>query len=74
MAGNYRLELTFIDNASVDRTAKLISELRAQDRNVQLITHSRNFGYQASLFCPASPIWKAMPTSLSTPTARIRPS
>ena len=28
-----------------------ISELRAQDRSVQVITHSRNFGYQASLLC-----------------------
>ena len=51
MTGNYRLELSFIDNASTDRTSKLISELRAQDRSVQLITHSRNFGYQASLLC-----------------------
>jgi polyisoprenyl-phosphate glycosyltransferase len=51
LIGNYRLELSFIDNASTDRTSKLISELRAQDRSVQLITHSRNFGYQASLLC-----------------------
>ena len=34
-----------------DRTPALIKELRAQDRSVQLITHSRNFGYQASLLC-----------------------
>jgi len=45
----YRLELTFIDNASTDRTSALIKNLRARDRSVQLITHSRNFGYQASL-------------------------
>ena len=51
MTGNYRLELSFIDNASTDRTSNLINELRAQDRSVQLITHSRNFGYQASLLC-----------------------
>ena len=48
---HYRLELTFVDNASTDRTAALIKELRAQDRSVQMITHSRNFGYQASLLC-----------------------
>jgi len=48
---NYRLELTFIDNASTDRTSALIKELRVQDRSVQVITHSRNFGYQASLLC-----------------------
>ena len=51
MTGNYRLELSFIDNASTDRTSELVNELRAQDRSVQLITHSRNFGYQASLLC-----------------------
>ena len=48
---HYRLELTFVDNASTDRTAALIKELRAQDSSVQMITHSRNFGYQASLLC-----------------------
>ncbi len=48
---NYHLELTFIDNASTDRTSALIKELRMQDGSVQLITHSRNFGYQASLLC-----------------------
>jgi polyisoprenyl-phosphate glycosyltransferase len=49
--GNYHLELTFIDNASTDRTPTLIKELRTRDRSVQVITHSRNFGYQASLLC-----------------------
>jgi glycosyltransferase involved in cell wall biosynthesis len=51
MTENYSFELSFIDNASNDRTSELIKGLRAQDRNVQLITHSRNFGYQASLLC-----------------------
>jgi polyisoprenyl-phosphate glycosyltransferase len=48
---NYRLELTFIDNASTDRTSELVKALRVRDRSIQLITHSRNFGYQASLLC-----------------------
>jgi polyisoprenyl-phosphate glycosyltransferase len=51
MNDKYRFELSFIDNASADRTSDLIQELRAQDRSVQLITHSRNFGYQASVLC-----------------------
>ena len=51
IAGDYRVELTFVDNASTDRTAELVKQLRAKDRSVQLITHSRNFGYQASLLC-----------------------
>jgi polyisoprenyl-phosphate glycosyltransferase len=51
LSGSYRIDLSFIDNASTDRTPDLIHELRAQDRSVQLIIHSRNFGYQASLLC-----------------------
>jgi dolichol-phosphate mannosyltransferase len=51
MVGKCRVELTFIDNASTDRTSESIKKLRAIDRSVQLITHSRNFGYQASLLC-----------------------
>jgi len=46
---DYRMELTFIDNASTDRTQELVKELRAGDRTVQLIAHARNFGYQASV-------------------------
>jgi dolichol-phosphate mannosyltransferase len=45
----YHFELTFIDNFSTDRTSELIKALRAKDQSVQVITHSRNFGYQASL-------------------------
>jgi len=47
----WRLELTFIDNASTDRTVEIIRQIRSRDPSVQLITHSRNFGYQASLIC-----------------------
>ena len=46
---NYQLDLTFVNNASVDGTAELIRQIRAGDPSVQVITHSRNFGYQASV-------------------------
>lgn len=49
MSRTYQFNLTFINNASVDRTAELIQQIRADDPSVQLITHSRNFGYQASV-------------------------
>jgi dolichol-phosphate mannosyltransferase len=49
ITANYRLELTFVDNDSTDRTSEIINELRSKDRSVQLISHSRNFGYQASV-------------------------
>jgi polyisoprenyl-phosphate glycosyltransferase len=49
ITGNYQLDLTFVNNASVDRTAELIQQIRSSDPSVQVITHSRNFGYQASV-------------------------
>jgi dolichol-phosphate mannosyltransferase len=51
IADSYRVELTFIDNASTDRTPELVKQIRSKDRSVQLICHSRNFGYQASVLC-----------------------
>lgn len=49
--GNYELELTFINNASTDGTLEIIKTIRARDRTVQVISNSRNFGYQASVLC-----------------------
>jgi polyisoprenyl-phosphate glycosyltransferase len=51
VTANYQIDLTFVNNASVDRTAELIEQIRVNDPSVQLITHSRNFGYQASVLC-----------------------
>jgi len=45
----FDFELIFTNNASTDATAKIVAELREKDPSVQLITLSRNFGYQASL-------------------------
>lgn len=44
-------EFLFVNNASTDSTLDKILEIRASDPSVQVISHSRNFGYQASVTC-----------------------
>lgn len=50
---NYRdrfdFEILFTNNASTDATAEIVARIREEDPSVQLLTLSRNFGYQASL-------------------------
>jgi dolichol-phosphate mannosyltransferase len=45
----YDFEIIFSNNRSADRTAERVLELRAADPSVQLLTLSRNFGYQQSM-------------------------
>jgi dolichol-phosphate mannosyltransferase len=47
----YRFELLFTNNRSSDRTLDVIHELRESDSTVQVLTLSRNFGYQGSVLC-----------------------
>jgi dolichol-phosphate mannosyltransferase len=49
LRSRYDFELIFTNNRSTDRTLEILSELSRQDRTIQVITFSRNFGYQASL-------------------------
>ncbi len=44
-----RVELLFVNNRSTDRTLEIITEIQAKDPRVNVITFSRNFGYQASI-------------------------
>lgn len=44
-----RFELLFVNNRSTDRTLAIIDELQAKDPRVNVITFSRNYGYQASI-------------------------
>jgi len=48
--GHYRYEHIFIDNSSADRTAEILQELAASDRNVKVIINTRNFGHIRSPF------------------------
>jgi polyisoprenyl-phosphate glycosyltransferase len=45
----FDFELLFTNNASTDSSAEIVARIRAEDPSVQLLTLSRNFGYQASL-------------------------
>lgn len=46
---SYDFELIFTNNASEDSSLEAIKELRSKDSSVQVITLSRNFGYQSSV-------------------------
>ncbi len=41
---NYRFEITYIDNASTDKTVEQLKSLAAQDKRVKVIINTRNFG------------------------------
>jgi len=47
-AGNYKYEHLFIDNASSDNTLNELKAIAAQDRNVKIISNTRNFGHVRS--------------------------
>jgi dolichol-phosphate mannosyltransferase len=49
LRSRYDFELIFTNNRSTDDTLKIILELRKHDSMVQVVTFSRNFGYQASV-------------------------
>ena len=46
---HFDFELLFTNNASTDGSAEVVARIREEDPTVQLLTLSRNFGYQASL-------------------------
>jgi polyisoprenyl-phosphate glycosyltransferase len=50
----YRFELLFTNNRSQDNTLSIIQNLRTLDNSIQVLTLSRNFGYQASVLCGMS--------------------
>lgn len=47
--GRVRYEILFVNNRSTDSTEAQVLALREKDPRVQLLTMSRNFGYQASI-------------------------
>ncbi len=49
LSNRYAFEFLFTNNRSTDGTLDQLLRLREADRRVQVITLSRNFGYQASL-------------------------
>ena len=49
IASRYDFEVIFTNNRSIDGTLAVIQALRQKDHSVQVVTLSRNFGYQASV-------------------------
>ena len=47
----YHVELIFINNCSEDNTLSLARNLHSQNSSVQIISLTRNFGYQSSVLC-----------------------
>lgn len=45
----YDFEIVFLNNRSTDRSLSILRELRARDPAIQVLTMSRNFGYQPSV-------------------------
>lgn len=45
---DYAFELIIIDNASQDRTVKVLKEIASQDKRVKIIVNNRNFGHVRS--------------------------
>ena len=54
LADKYEFELIFTNNRSTDGTLSIIRALRENDPSVQVVTLSRNFGYQASVLAGIS--------------------
>jgi len=46
---NYEYEIIFINDGSKDRTLEILEEIASQDKNVKVISFSRNFGHQAAV-------------------------
>lgn len=47
---NYKYEFIFIDDGSKDNTINIIKGLNIKDKNVSLISFSRNFGKEAGIY------------------------
>ena len=46
---NYNYEMIFINDGSKDKTLELLEEIAKNDKNVKVISFSRNFGHQAAV-------------------------
>jgi dolichol-phosphate mannosyltransferase len=49
LTGAYNFQILFTNNCSGDSTLDIIRQLHEQDPSVEILTLSRNFGYQASV-------------------------
>ena len=47
----YEYEIVFVNDGSKDKTLSILEEIAKKDKNVKVITFSRNFGHQAAVTC-----------------------
>ena len=46
---NYKHEIVFINDGSKDKTLELLEQIAKKDKNVKILSFSRNFGHQAAV-------------------------
>jgi dolichol-phosphate mannosyltransferase len=49
IGNKYKYEIIFLDNHSTDGSYKICKGIVSNNRNVKIIRHSRNFGYQSNI-------------------------
>ena len=46
---NYSYEIIFVNDGSKDKTLEILTNISSEDKNVKIISFSRNFGHQAAV-------------------------
>ena len=46
----YKYEIIFVDDGSKDNTLDILKKLRENDKNINIISFSRNFGKEAGIY------------------------
>ena len=47
----YEYEIVMVNDGSQDRSYQVMQELAAQDKNIKIVSLSRNFGSHAAILC-----------------------
>lgn len=47
---NYKYELVFINDGSNDKTLEILKRLKIVDKNIKIISFSRNFGKESAIY------------------------
>ena len=48
---DYDYEIIFINDGSKDKTLEILEKIASKDKNVKVVSFSRNFGHQAAVTC-----------------------